>query len=201
MSEQPISTTRASYLTQLALLAALVVVMTVTSLGYLPIGPLAITLMMVPVALGAIKLGPLAGGVLGTVFGLTSFTRSLFIPGLINSLIGIDPVAAFALCVVPRLAMGVCVGYIYRVLKDSEWAQKLALPASFFSSAALNTVFFVTVLMVLFGRSEFIVAMQDGLPVLEFITALVAINGFAEMIAATVLGTTLALVLKRAKLL
>lgn len=62
------------YLSELALLTALVLIMAYTPLGYLktPWG-VEITFIVIPVAVGSIILGPMAGGFLGLVFGLTSF--------------------------------------------------------------------------------------------------------------------------------
>ena len=64
-------------LTLLGLLTAVLLVMSFTPLGYLNIGPLAITLNMIPVAIGAIALGPTGGAILGGVFGMTSFLQCL----------------------------------------------------------------------------------------------------------------------------
>lgn len=64
-------------LTVLGLMIAVLVLMSYTPLGYLNIGPLAITFNMIPVAIAAIACGPLGGAVLGAVFGLTSFGQCI----------------------------------------------------------------------------------------------------------------------------
>ena len=64
-------------LTLLGLLTAVLLVMSFTPLGYLNIGPLAITLNMIPVAISAAALGPFGGAVTGAVFGMTSFLQCL----------------------------------------------------------------------------------------------------------------------------
>ena len=51
-------------LTVLGLMIAVLVLMSYTPLGYLNIGPLAITFNMIPVAIAAIACGPLGGAVL-----------------------------------------------------------------------------------------------------------------------------------------
>ena len=63
---------RVRTMTQLALLLALLLILSYTPLGYLPVGPLVLSLLSVPVAIGAMLLGPLGGAVLGGAFGLTS---------------------------------------------------------------------------------------------------------------------------------
>ena len=63
--------------TLLGLLSALVIILSVTPLGYLRIGMLSITLNMIPVGVAAIVLGPLGGAVTGAIFGLTSFASAM----------------------------------------------------------------------------------------------------------------------------
>ena len=67
--------TNVRWLTQLALLAAILLVMNYTPLGYLQLGPLSASLLTVPVAIGAMTMGSLAGAILGGIFGATSFIQ------------------------------------------------------------------------------------------------------------------------------
>ena len=60
--------TNVRWLTQLALLAAILLVMNYTPLGYLQLGPLSASLLTVPVAIGAMTMGPMAGAILGGMF-------------------------------------------------------------------------------------------------------------------------------------
>lgn len=68
--------TNTRWLTQLALLVAVLLVMNYTPLGYLQVGPLSMSLLTIPVAIGAMTLGPVAGAILGGVFGTTSFVSA-----------------------------------------------------------------------------------------------------------------------------
>ena len=56
--------TNTRWLTQLALLVAILLVLNYTPLGYLQIGPLSASLLTVPVAIGAMTMGPTAGAIL-----------------------------------------------------------------------------------------------------------------------------------------
>lgn len=60
-------------LTLLGLMAAILLLMAYTPLGYLNIGPLAISFNVIPVAISAVVLGPVGGAVAGAIFGLTCF--------------------------------------------------------------------------------------------------------------------------------
>lgn len=64
-------------LTLLGLMAAILLLMAYTPLGYLNIGPLAISFNVIPVAISAVVLGPVGGAVAGAIFGLTSFLQCI----------------------------------------------------------------------------------------------------------------------------
>lgn len=67
------TTNNTSKLVILGLMTGILLLMAYTPLGYLNIGPLAITFNVIPVAIAAITLGPAGGAAIGAVFGMTSF--------------------------------------------------------------------------------------------------------------------------------
>ena len=73
--------TKTTQLTILGLMTAVLLLMAYTPLGYLNIGPLAITFNVIPVAICAITLGPAGGAAAGAVFGLTSFLQCIGVGG------------------------------------------------------------------------------------------------------------------------
>lgn len=99
----------------LGLMTAILLIMAYTPLGYLNIGPLAISFNVIPVAICAIVLGPMGGAIAGTIFGLTSFGQCLGIGGVSAMgamLLSINPFLAFIQRFIPRLFDGICLGYI-----------------------------------------------------------------------------------------
>ena len=99
----------------LAMLSAILLMMSFTPLGYLNIGPLAISLNMIPVGIAAMALGPAGGAVLGAMFGITSFLQCMGIGG--TSAMGvilfeISPFLAFIQRFIPRLLAGLLSGLI-----------------------------------------------------------------------------------------
>ena len=100
----------------LGLMTGVLLLMAYTPLGYLNIGPLAITFNMIPVAISAIVLGPVGGAVAGSIFGLTSFLQCIGIGGtsaMGAMLFSINPVLAFIQRFVPRFLDGLLLGYIF----------------------------------------------------------------------------------------
>ena len=63
-------------LAQLAILIALLAVLTFTPIGFIMVPPVSITLMHIPVIVGAMLMGPKQGGVLGLAFGLFSMIKA-----------------------------------------------------------------------------------------------------------------------------
>ena len=209
---------RTSVIAQFGLLCAVIVLMAFTPLGYLRIGLIEATLLMIPVAIGAIRLGPTAGGLLGGVFGATSFAQCFGMSPFGAVLLGINPLYTFIVCMVPRILMGIFVALIYQALMKKEKpnpgghglpdveelskrSDGLSMGIAFFASAALNTVLFVGFFFVLFGSTEFVRELQGATPFFAFVVSFVGINGIAEALVATVAGTFIGTALKRANLI
>ena len=165
-------------LTLLGLLTALLLLMSYTPLGYLNIGPLAITFNMIPVAIAAAALGPWGGAFAGAVFGITSFLQCLGIGG--TSAMGVilfelSPILAFIQRFVPRLLAGLLTGLIYKgaaKIANRTFAGFL----SGFCAAFLNTALFMFALVILFGNTDYLQGLMAGKNVLLFIVTFVGIN-------------------------
>lgn len=172
-----------------AMLCAILLIMSFTPLGYLNIGPLAISFNMIPVALGAISLGPVGGAILGGMFGITSFLQCLGIGG--TSAMGvilfeINPFFAFVQRFLPRILAGLLSGFIYIGVKKAANAT-VACFITGFCAALLNTMLFMTALILLFGNTDYLQDLIGGRNVFVFIFAFVGINAVVEMIAASMI--------------
>lgn len=171
----------------MAMLGAILLIMSFTPLGYLNIGPLAISLNMIPVGIAAVTLGPVGGAVMGAVFGLTSFLQCIGIGGTSAMgviLFGISPFLAFIQRFIPRLLAGYCSAWIYLGVKKIS-NSTVACFVTGFSAALLNTVLFMLALVLLFGRTEYLQGLIAGRNVLLFICAFVGVNAVVEMFATT----------------
>ena len=191
-------------MTVLGLMIAVLVLMSYTPLGYLNIGPLAISFNMIPVAIAAIACGPMGGAILGAVFGLTSFGQCIGIGGVSArgaTLFAISPVLAFIQRFVPRLLDGLLLGYIFKGLRKATKNTTLAGYITGFLAAFLNTLFFMTALVVLFGNTEYVQNLIGGRNIIVFICAFVGVNAICEMIAATLLTGLISVALKKARLI
>ena len=192
-----------SQITVLGLMAAVFLLMAYTPLGYLNIGPLAITFNVIPVAISAIVLGPAGGAAAGSIFGLTSFLQCVGVGGtsaMGAMLFSINPVFAFIQRFVPRLLDGLLLGYIFKGMRKKTNIYVSCAVTGFFS-AFLNTVFFMAALVLLFGNTEYVQEMIGGRNVIVFICTFVGINAVCEMLSSTVLTGAIGTALSRARLI
>lgn len=184
----------------LGLLTALLILMSTTPLGYLNIGPLAITLNIIPVAIAGVALGPLGGAIVGTVFGITSFFQAVGGSGLGMICFGISPFLTFVHRVFSRVLAGFLTGVIFRI---SDKFMKLPLSSALagFAAAFLNTLFFTSSLILLFGNTEYMQGLIGGQNVLLFAVGFVGINAVFEMAVSTFATGAVCTALARAKLI
>ena len=182
-----------SQITLLGLMIAILLLMAYTPLGYLNIGPLAITFNIIPVAISAITMGPVGGAIAGAVFGLTSLMGV--------TLFGINPFLAFVQRFIPRLVDGLLLGYIFQGVRRKSKNIYLSCAVTGFLSAFLNTLFFMGLLVGLFGNTEYVQGLMGGKNVILFICTFVGINAVCEMLSATVITGAVGAALYKARLL
>ena len=105
--------------------------------------------------------------------------------------LGINPFFTFVLCLVPRVLCGWLAGLVFQFLGRFDKTQLWSLPVCGFLTAALNTVFFVSTMMLLFGSSDYIMGMQAGAPLLTFLASFVGVNGLIEIAVCTIVSAAL----------
>ena len=187
----------------LGLMTALLLLFSFTPIGTIPIGPLSITLNVIPIAIAAIALGPKGGLAMGCVFGLLSFLQCLGVgvpSGMGAILFSISPALAFLQRFVPRALDGFLVGLIFRLCEKKLGHIPACFIAGFFS-AFLNTAFFMSALVLLFGHTEYVQGLMNGRSFLVFVCAFVGVNAVVEMIASTVISGFVGSALYHAKIL
>jgi len=189
-------------LATLGLMTALVLVFSLTPIGSIPIGPLVITLNTIPVAIAAIALGPRGGLIMGCVFGLMSFLQCIGVgvpSGMGAMLFSISPFLALIQRFVPRALDGFLVGVIFRACE-----KRIGRGACFvagFCTAFLNTAFFMSALVLLFGRTEYVQGLMNGRNVLAFIVGFVGVNAVVEMLSSTIIAGLVGTALYQANVL
>lgn len=187
----------------LGLLAAIVMIFSFTPYGTFAIGPLSITLNIIPIAIAAIALGPIGGLIIGSLFGLLSFLQCYgvgVLSGMGAILADINPFLAFVQRFVPRALDGLLVGFIFKGVSKISNNSVGSFVTGFFS-AFLNTLFFMTALLLLFGNTEYVQGLRGGKNALLFIVTFVGVNAVVEMVVSTILSGLIGSALSAAKLI
>lgn len=177
---------------QLALLIAIIALMAFTPIGFIRTPGLEITLIGIPVVVGAVLLGPAGGAILGAAFGLCSFLQCFGLSPFGAALLAINPFWTFVVCLVPRTLMGWLSALIFKGLQKVDKTRFLSFLAACLGGALLNTILFMTALMLCFGQTEYIQSLQvtmNTINVFAFVIAFVGVNGLIEGIVCAVAGT------------
>ena len=189
-------------LTLTAAFLALIVVMSFTPIGYLKVGVIEITLLVLPVVLGAITVGTGAGVFLGFAFGATSFIQCFGMSPFGAAMLSIQPVFTAIVCFVPRVLLGLCAGLLFSALKKTKLPLPVSAGLTALCASLINTVGFVGLLVLLFGKTEYIQGLMEtlGSPNLwAFALAFAGVNSLVEAAANTVLGGAIGSVLLKLK--
>ena len=183
-----------TYMVEMALLIAIILIMAFTPIGYIKTFGLEITLIVVPVAVGAVVLGPAAGAILGGVFGLTSFIQCFGMSAFGAMLLSTNPAGTFVVCFVTRLVMGWLTGLIAQGLKKVKALKGASVFIANLCCPLLNTLLFMTTLILFFYQTEFIQGLAKNMKVANpfaFVIAFVGVNGLVEAAACFVVGSAI----------
>lgn len=126
-------------LTTIGILGAIVIMLGLTPLGFIPLGVLTITSLHIPVIIAGIIEGPVVGGFVGLIFGFFSIFNAMTRPGPI-SFVFFNPLIS----IMPRILIGVVTGLVYKSLKDKD-NNKLRLFMNVFWSIIVIVLGYVTV--------------------------------------------------------
>ncbi len=148
-------------LTVMAMLTAVIFLFGLTPIGYLKIGIIEITFLQLPVIIGALLYGWKAGALLGAMFGITSFIQCFGMSPFGAMLLGINPLLTAFVCLVPRVLMGFCTGLIASAFKKNGSVRIEGSIVPSLAGALLNTLFFMTALILCFWNTEYIQGMAS----------------------------------------
>lgn len=182
----------------LAVLVALTLVMSFTPIGYLRIGFLSITLLSIPVAISAAKLGYVGGGLLGLVFGITSFAQCFGMDPFGTAIFSMKPVATFIICVVSRLLCGLGAAAIYKLCNiNAKKPRPISYVGAGVAAPFLNTLFFLGFLAIFFNNTTVTVAGAELDVVKAVVLPALSLNSILEIVICSVLSFGVLMALSR----
>ena len=196
-----------SWMVSVALMAAIVVVLTNTPLGMIQLPIVKATTVHIPVIIGAILLGPTAGAILGFVFGMCSLISNTMAPTLLSfafspfmSTTGIlGAIKAIWISVGCRILIGVVAGWVWILLKKIKLNQIASLAITGFLGSMVNTITVMGSIYFLFAKQYAEAKEVAVTAVWGLVMGTVTASGIPEAIAAAVLVAIVTKVLLRVR--
>ena len=179
-------------ITILSMFLAILIAQTfIPMLGYIPLGPIDVTIVHVTVILVAVLFGPKMGSVLGTTWGLLSMIRAYMQPTPFN-IVFLNPVVS----VLPRLIVGFLSGVLFLFFRK-RFSDKVSYAVTAGIGTLINTVL-VLGSIYLFASETYAEAL--GISETLLLGALVTVagtNGIIEMIASVIILPLIAIPLSK----
>lgn len=179
-----------------ALLAAIIVLMSFTPLGLIPLPIIKASTLQIPVIIGAILLGPFSGGLLGGVFGICSMINNTIAPNpssfAFSPALAADApgaVKAIWIAVGCRILIGVVSGWLWIGFSKTKINQFAALPITGFVGAMTNTILVMGSIYVLLASQYAKAQNVAASAVFKVIMGVVGANGIPEAIISAVIVT------------
>ena len=153
---------KTSEMVKMALFVALIILLSVTPLGYIPLGAITATTLQMPGIIGAVLFGWKKGAVLGGVFGLTSLFKNTVQPNLTSFVFSpFVPVFgdesgslwAIVISLFPRIMIGVVAAAVFSLLVKFKLNKTLSSAIAGFCGSLTNTVLVMGGIYVFFGES------------------------------------------------
>lgn len=172
-------------------------VLMLTPLGYIPIGPLKATTLHIPVILIAVACGWKEGAILGAVFGLTSIVMNTITPTPVSFVF--TPFYSFGelhgnffsllIALLPRILIGVSSGLIMQRLRKFKINETVSVLIASIIGSLCNTVLVMGGIYVFFGPAYAAVKEIAYDALMAVIWGTITTNGVLEAILAAMLVT------------
>ena len=184
------------YITELGLFIGIILLMKLTGLSSIPVGPLVMTFTMIPIAVGAMLLGPLAGTILGTFYGFLSLYDAITGKSLMTAaFFAVSPFMTVLLCIGTRTLVGYLTGLLFRVFQKFDRHRIWSYFAGGLLAPMLNTILFMGFIVLFFYHTEFVqnlAAKKGAVNPLMFVVLVVGVQGLIEWATGLVIGGAVA---------
>ena len=188
---------------QVAIFGAIICIMAFTPfLGYIPLGFTRATIIHIPVIIASLLMGPKKGGVLGFVFGLTSFINNTINPTatsfVFTPFYSVGEISggiwSVIICFVPRILVGVVPYFVYKLVlrfvsekKKKKGVSNVGLILAGVTGALVNTLLVMNLIFIFYGDAYIEASGKAAALGYTFIVSVIGINGVPEAIIAGIL--------------
>lgn len=180
-------------MTIVSMLIAILIIQTfVPILGYIPLGPIDVTIVHITVILAAVLFGSKTGLIVGTSWGLLSMLRAYVQPTPFN-IVFLNPLIS----VVPRMLVGWVSGLLFQAIKN-RLSERWSYTLTALVGTLMNTVLVLGGIYVFAAESYANALGVSQNALLSALGAVVATNGVIEVIASMIILPLVSIPLSRA---
>ena len=178
----------------IGVLAAISIMLSMTPLGFIPLGPVNATIMHIPVIIGAVLEGPLVGITVGLIFGATSLFRALTMP-TITSFALINPLVS----ILPRVLIGIVAYYVYKLTIKLTKNTCVSGWITGVIGSLVNTIGVLGMIYILYGARYAEALGKSASAAKTLILTLIATNGVPEAIVGGFVVSAICVVFNKRK--
>ncbi|MBQ8993349.1 MAG: ECF transporter S component [Turicibacter sp.] len=196
---------KTKFLVLLTMFCSIQVVLMLTPLGYIPIGPIRATTMHIPVILAGILLGVKGGAITGLVFGISSVIINTITPTITSFVF--TPFyslgeyhgnfMSLVIAIAPRVLLGVLAAFIYSWFRNKDNQVKLiGSGITALVCTLIHSILVLGMIYVFFGPSYAAAKGVEVSALFGLLLGLIATNSVLEAIIAMLIVTPLTKVLE-----
>ena len=174
----------------IALFAAIIIIQNfIPFLGYIPLGPLNLTIIHITVIVIALSMGPLYGGIVGGIWGVITWIRAFVWPtSPLATIVFVNPLIA----ILPRILIGIVAGGSFSWLKKRLAKQSSAMVLAAILGSLTNTLLVLGQICLFYrGKSQAMYALNVN-ELLPYLLVVIATNGLPEAILAGLVSPLIA---------
>ena len=174
----------------IALFAAIIIIQNfIPFLGYIPLGPLNLTIIHITVIVIALSMGPLYGGIVGGIWGVITWIRAFVWPtSPLATIVFVNPLIA----ILPRILIGIVAGGSFSWLKKRLAKQSSAMVLAAILGSLTNTLLVLGQIYLFYrGKSQEMYALNVN-ELLPYLLGVIATNGLPEAILAGLVSPLIA---------
>lgn len=189
-----------------ALFLSILLLLSFTPLGFIPLGPMNATTMHIPVILASVLLGPKIGAGLGGIFGLISLLRATFFPNPLSFVFspfipipGTDQGSwqAILIAFLPRICIGILPYFIFKSLEKIKTKKAISLFLAGVAGSLVNTILVMNMIYFLFQQPYAQIVGKSGSAIYTAILAVILTSGIPEAILAGLITSSVGMILLR----
>ena len=177
-----------------AIFIALIAVLSLTPIGFLTLGVVAITFVHIPVIIGSITLHHrfYYGIIFGLAFGICSFLRALTSASVFEKFVFTDP----RIAVIPRIVVGLAAVFVFRGISKIIKRKEIAYGLTAVAATLTNTVTVVGSVFIFHSEEVRTLIGMDAAA--WFFATILSVNVVLEVTAAVVISVPVCMAVEKA---